>query len=69
MRRAAMREPSASRSPRPWRRAIRFTISTMAGALPKVSSSPSVSSLVISPFSKQSMATAMVHPQVMVSIP
>ncbi len=54
--------PSASRSPRPSRRAIRFTISTTASPLPKRSSRPPVSSVVRSPSSKHSMAKAIITP-------
>ena len=65
---ARRQEPCASLSPKPSRAAVFFTISTMEAAFPKERSMP-VSASVTRPFSKSSMAQAIVLPIVMVSIP
>ena len=69
MRSASLRDPSASSGPIPSPNAICWITASMASLLPKVSSMPPVSSSVSSPFSKHSMAKAMVPPHERVSMP
>ena len=54
---AAISEPSASRSPKPWRVAPFSIIWMTASTFPHSRAMPSVSCLVMMPFSYQSMAT------------
>ena len=65
---AAILLPSANTSPNPSRLIIIFTNSIIAFEFPHVSSSPPVSFTLISPFSKHSIAKAIVAPVEMVSI-
>ena len=62
MRSAAMRTPSESTSPKPSRSPIKWISSTIDSWLPKCRSMPPVSSSVMMPRSKSSMAKAMVTP-------
>ena len=58
----ALLTPSPSRRPNPCRSPIAFTICNKALAFPHVSSMPSVSLLVMNPFSKHSMAKDITPP-------